>query len=163
MLSAAEYDRLYLNLVAYIQKPGSLGTVYLVAADRYKIDLHPFRIYPDLSKRLYGIRMKNHAGITTLGRLRKHFDIIHRSDLVVHMHDRNKYRIISHGFLKRFGSYSSALIHIKIRNGKSLLFEILHRLRYCGMLYLRSDDMLSRPPVRKGTPYKRQVVGLRSA
>ena len=87
-------------------------------------------------------------------------DRLQRPCLVIGLHNRNKHGLAIHGFPQAVQQKDAVLIHRKVYDLKSLLFEISHRIADRRMLHLGRDKPVPAAPVCHRSPNQRQVIGL---
>ena len=135
----------------------------LVAAHGEQVDSPFLGVDLRLAESLHRVHMEKRGGILGIDALCDLLYGLHRSDLVVGVHDGHQDRVIPDSFFHQVGGYDSILVHGKISHFKALGFQILHRLGDCGVLDHRSDQMAPSSHVCQRTADDGDIVGLCTA
>jgi len=88
LLAAAEDERLEAHAVSHVQRADAFRSLELVRRKRQRVHAKLFDVDRDVTDRLHGVGVEQRAvGVRDRSELR---DGLHRSDLVIRMHDRDK-------------------------------------------------------------------------
>ena len=90
-------------------------------------------------------------------------NILHCTDLVIHVHHGYNDRIFPHSIPQLFRINTSLLIHRQARHSKALLFQKIRHRTNRRMLHGCHHDMISGTAVCHSCTDQRPVVGFRAA
>ena len=163
LLTAAVKHRQDMRLFVDIQKSAAFRSMQLVSAHRQQIDTDTPRIDQHFPIRLHRVHMKQCFRRTLMDDLR---DLLHRfdrTDLIVHMHDRNQNRIAAQHRPQLFRRHHAVFVHRQIAYLKAFFFECRHRIVHRRVFDHRRHNMPALPLLCARCPENRQIVAFRAA
>ena len=162
LLISSKENRTDLHFFVYIQQTRPFRAVQFMAADRQKVNSHPFGKDPVFSISLNRIHMKQRLCVFLLYDPRRLFHRLNGSDLIVHIHHGDKDRLPADCFLKGRKRHDPVPVHREICHGKSPVLQMSHGIYHRRMFNGRCDQVLSRPLIGKRRADERQIIGLRT-
>ncbi len=139
----------------------ALGAIDLVRGEAHEVDVHVAYVDSLLPGALRGIRVEEHSVL--MADRSEGLQILHRPDLVVHVHDAHKEGVRPDGLLHVLRVEDSGGARIEPRYLKALPLEEVGRVKDGLVLERVHDDVLLLPLVRERSALEGQVVALRGA
>ena len=129
-----------------------------MSADGQQINLHLFGIDPEFTVPLYCIHVKNNARIEFVNQSTGFSNGLQRADLVIGMHNGHQNGISPDGTPQILQADYAVAVHRKVRNLKSLFFQVMHSLHNRRVFNTGGNDMASCSPVCKSSADQCQII-----